>query len=118
MKPESNMCSAWEMHVMVNKGDHISLIRMLQAVNKNVIGTITNKKFKNETLLSTAIKCGHNNIAKLLLKHGADPNQRSFENGRNEPPLITATRFKNLELVKLLLENDANISKTGFYGYF
>lgn len=109
------MYSEWEWHVVIKKKDKITLQTMLN-VGKNAVNELNTKTFKNETFLTTAIKCGFSDIVKLLLIHGADPNKKSSENGRNEPPLITATRWKNLEIVKLLLQYGADIRHTGFYG--
>lgn len=76
-----------------------------------------NIRFKNESLLCTTIKRGCPNLLKLFLEHGADPNLKSYENGRYEPALITAVRYKSLSCVQILLEYGANLSKTNFYGY-
>lgn len=76
-----------------------------------------NVHFKRETFLATAIKRNCSNLVKLFLEHGADPNLKSYENGRYEPALITAVRYKSLRSVKILLEHGANPGKTNFYGY-
>lgn len=76
-----------------------------------------NIRFKNESLLSTTIKKSCPNLLKLFLEHGADPNLKSYENGRYEPALITAVRYKSLPCVQILLEYGANLGKTNFYGY-
>jgi ankyrin repeat protein len=46
-------------------------------------------------------------IIKLLLEHGADPNQEDKETGST--PLIAAIENNNIEIIKLLLEHGANL---------
>lgn len=50
---------------------------------------------------------GHSKIVKLLIKNGADVNNKAND-GRT--PLIEATQMGHHETVKLLLENGANIN--------
>jgi ankyrin repeat protein len=103
--------SSWECRVLVSAGDEKVLEKHL--VERNID---PNVRFRNETLIATAIKLRLPNIVKVLLRYGANPNLRSFENGRNEPPLITATRWKSIEIVKLLIKSGANLHATEFYG--
>lgn len=76
-----------------------------------------NVRFKGESLLATTIKSGRPNLLQLFVEQGADPNLKSYENGRYEPALITAVRYKSLWSVQILLEHGANLSHTNFYGY-
>ncbi len=58
------------------------------------------------TPLHVALDMGHVDIARLLLKHGADMNSR--DNSRNTP-LHLASEYGHLETVRLLVERGANI---------
>ena len=103
--------SAWEAHVAI-KQRNVSLIKQqLSSGNLNA-----NLIFRHDTLLATAINENQTEIIQLLLEFGADPNLKSYENGRNEPPIITATRFGNLTAVQLLLIHGASPSSSNFYG--
>jgi len=102
---------AWEAHVAIKQGN-FSLIREsfeLQKVNPNL-------RFRGQSLLSTAVKQNSTSLVQLLLENGANPNMKSLEDGRNETPLITATRLKYLQMVLLLFANGADIRETNFYG--
>lgn len=61
----------------------------------------------NETYLFKAVDRGRYDLAKFLLKNGADPNTK---NTFDRPPLYEAISDKNLEMVKLLVENKANVN--------
>jgi ankyrin repeat protein len=61
------------------------------------------------TLLETAIRRGNEEIVKLLMEHGADPNQRRLNRfGLYASPLEVAVRFAKPNIVNILLENDAD----------
>jgi hypothetical protein len=50
--------------------------------------------------------------ALLLIEQGADVNSISFSAGHEWTPMIAATAYGNIELVKLLLERGASLSKS------
>jgi ankyrin repeat protein len=61
------------------------------------------------TLLETAIYRGEDEIVKLLVEHGADPNQRRLNRfGAIASPLQSAICFARPNIVKILLENGAD----------
>lgn len=111
MTEMGNSMGSWEAHIAI-KQKNVSLIQQyLQAGKLN-----PNLKFRRDSLLTTAINENQLEILKLLLENGADPNLKSYENGRSEPPLITATRLNNLKAVELLVSHGANIQSSNFYG--
>ncbi|CAG8098618.1 unnamed protein product [Penicillium salamii] len=59
------------------------------------------------TELSWAADCGHVEMAELLLKHGANPNSA---NSAGRVPLHYACMGNNRRLVKILVENGADIN--------
>ncbi|QDU34589.1 Ankyrin repeats (3 copies) [Poriferisphaera corsica] len=63
-------------------------------------------EFKS-TAFETAVQIDRYEISKLLLKHGADPNQPPSPTG--EYPFAKAVMNKNDQIAKLLLEYGANI---------
>src|SRR6266852_7811801 len=80
---------------------------ILKGANVNAIA----KNATGFTALTGAIANNHAEISKILVKKGADVNQR-YEGGVS--PLMEASLNGNLELVKFLLENGADpTAKTG-----
>ncbi|TGO14098.1 hypothetical protein BTUL_0058g00230 [Botrytis tulipae] len=64
------------------------------------------------SLLQKAVVCGHANIVKLLLKHGAEIDCRDSS---NRTPLTIAFDFKQYKVAELLLEEGAEVNvKTVF----
>ncbi|CAL8102362.1 unnamed protein product [Orchesella dallaii] len=101
----------FEAHILIQQGFGAGLEEALKTQNLN-----PNSRFKQESLLSTAIKKKAPNLLQLLLHHGGDPNLVSYENGRYEPAIITAVRYKSLTCVQILLSCGANLDKGNFYG--
>jgi ankyrin repeat protein len=66
------------------------------------------------TALFLAIRNGHTEIARLLLKHGADPNKL---NKNGDTPLVVAAAMKQRDVMSLLLtEGGADPNKNGKNG--
>ena len=78
-------------------------------------GLCPNSKFldKGETLLTQSVKCGHGEIVELLLKHGANPDDRNKE---MDTPLLIAAAKKNFEICKMLVANGASMAITSGNG--
>ncbi len=93
----------------VKDGDLDSLRRHLSAENFDV-----HRNLEGGTLLYHA--CIHNQVAaaECLLTHGANANSyyhsNEYDNDDGMTPLLVACRNANTALVKLLLENNAEIS--------
>ena len=66
-----------------------------------------------ETALFRTIDVNGFDNAKLLIKFGADPNIK--ESSQDWAPLQCASYYGNLQMVKLLIENGAEINVTGKY---
>jgi ankyrin repeat protein len=60
------------------------------------------------TPLTAAVSASHSEVARVLLDHGALPNERISTNG--EAPLHIASAKGNLDLVRLLLDKGADIN--------
>ena len=60
------------------------------------------------TALHYAARAGHNDILKILLSHGANPN--SVTTAGCTTPLHRAAYMGNLETVEILLKNQANVN--------
>lgn len=106
--------SPYEAHIMIQQGSRSSICTLEQALELKRLDP--NSLFNHQTLLSTAIKCLSPSILTILLKYGGQPNLKGYENGRYEPALITAVRYKSLLCVQILVEHGASLHKTNFYG--
>jgi len=65
------------------------------------------------TLLITAIQNNHLDIAKLLIKNGADIN---LSNTRGETPLLTSLRNKHFEMARYLIKKGSDLSAQDIAG--
>ena len=63
-----------------------------------------------------AAREGHNEVVKLLLEHGANPNVVETGNS-NMTPLHWAATSDNVDCVRMLLENGADVNRSTTYGY-
>ncbi|MBF01234.1 MAG: hypothetical protein CMP77_14845 [Flavobacterium sp.] len=63
------------------------------------------REYKNMTPLCVAICKGDLETVKKFIEYGADVNEKS--NGAT--PLMLAARYNQVEMIKLLLENGANL---------
>ncbi len=59
-------------------------------------------------LLTTAVRTNDTDIVKLLLQHGADPNQK--ENHSINTPFTVSILHSNFNIVQLLLQHGANVN--------
>lgn len=78
-----------------------------KAVAEYLVPRVNNLNYNssNGTALAAASVKGDNDMAKILLEHGADPNLAD-PNGMT--PLVYAVQFQNKELVALLVKYKAN----------
>jgi hypothetical protein len=68
------------------------------------------------TSIIHAARGGHNEVVQLLLQHGANPNV--VENGnQNMTPLHWAATSNNIDGVRMLLENGADVNRSTTNGY-
>ncbi|XP_044580846.1 putative ankyrin repeat protein RF_0381 [Cotesia glomerata] len=107
-------------HVAVTKLDHRMITLLLEnGANPNARfrdnffirnGGVVPSAFKhlNYTLLFYAVSMDSVDVAKLLLKYGANVNDKSTESDRTL--LMEAGHRNNLEMVQLLLENGASVN--------
>ena len=83
-------------------GGHIDIVKLLIANGANV-----NSKNNNDgTPLHWAAAGGHTNVVELLIKHGAEINA---ENGGFSTPLVFAEQREHSETVELLRKHGANM---------
>ena len=116
----------FEEHSAVNRGKRRrgNLHDLHQAINANNLHAVEqvlaqglsniNERIRGRTALYLAIEKDRSEICRLLLSphaaHGLDMNRRSKDDKNCiEPPLVTACRKEDLETVKLLLRNGADI---------
>ena len=66
-----------------------------------------------KSALTHALAGGHSQIIKLLIDHGADPNE---SDGSEGTPLVQATKLGNLKVIETLVENGANVNFKGIGG--
>ena len=66
----------------------------------------------NVTALFSAIEGGNTKIVKLLIKHGANVNEKEAKS----PPLLMAALFAHYDIVSILIKNKANVNATAKNG--
>ncbi|CAG5096209.1 Similar to Uggt: UDP-glucose:glycoprotein glucosyltransferase (Drosophila melanogaster) [Cotesia congregata] len=122
----NNVDDVHPIHVAVTKLDH----RMINLLLEN--GANPNARFRdnfftrnggvvpstlkhfNYVLLFYPVSMGSVDVAKLLLKYGANVNGKSTESNRTL--LMEAGHKNNLEMVQLLLENGASVNDYDVHG--
>ena len=109
--------------VPVNKGrnplhaavriDDIAAVRSLLAGGANVNA----RDSKNVTVLQLAAVLGNEDIVRLLLDMGANPNGNLVSAATNsDTPLHDAVRFARMKIVRLLLDNGAEVNARAEHG--
>jgi len=71
-------------------------------------------KFGREDFIAVAIRHGHIEISRFLIKAGANVNT---SDDKGQSPLILAAMYGHIEIVKLLLESGANVDYRNRYGH-
>jgi len=89
----------------VKNGDQNKVQELLPSIPANHIDNIRDMSENGETLLIKAVRSGNSYIAHMLLKKGANPNEKDL---RGDAALIWAVRLANLNMVYILLKNKAN----------
>jgi len=114
--------STWTAHIAIKSG-RLDILKKLDFSSCTPNGFNPNASFRGERLLTTAVKRNDPNIVAFLFKNGADPNLKSEEDGRYEPPLMTLIRLgvskdAKSTVFSLFMKHphiDANV--TNFYGF-
>lgn len=87
---------------------HLDLVQLFldRGANINVTYEVRRPDSEIVTALTSAIQYRHDEIALLLLEHGADPFQG----------LVTAVKVNNLNMVKLFIERGSDINENDLRG--
>lgn len=93
------------LHEATAYGASDNVVTILQT-SPDMINTYSTDGF---TALGLASYLGHDDIAKMLIEHGADVNLAS-QNTQSVTPLHSATSAKHSEIIQMLLENGADIN--------
>lgn len=87
---------------------------VLQHLEKDAAAVDTDfKEDLTRTPLTTAAFCGHLELARFLLEHGATVN---FADNRRTTPLHAAAEKDNVEMLKLLLASGADLKASSYQG--
>jgi ankyrin repeat protein len=87
---------------------HINIVKylLIKGINVNYLN-VKNRTALHETILSSLNnKCNKEHIIKLLIKHGANINTQTKDS--KSTPLTTSVGYGLVNIVKLLLKNNAN----------
>merc|ERR1712071_14185 len=104
--------SSAEIHLAVSTNQPELVDRLLS------IGADPDARYRGVTLLGLATSTLDRSMVKKLLDAGADPDGKSQGlNGRIEPPIYTAARLRDEELVDLFIKSGADVNVTDFYGH-
>lgn len=96
--------------IACNNGDTTEVVRHLES------GTHVDIEDENHpSLIATSIEGGYEDIVKVLIDHGLDPNRALNRFG--ETPLIRAVTEKNKPIVELLLKSGADVNMADESGY-
>ncbi|OBS26147.1 hypothetical protein FPOA_00090 [Fusarium poae] len=107
--PDKEDSAGTALYNAVSKG-YVDIVRLLLKHDPEPKMDIT-PPGKN-TLLAKAISSGNNEIASLLIEHGASVDAIDDNDTFAKTPLSKACAVGNLEMVKLLLENNADVNYT------
>lgn len=77
-------------------------------------GSNVNKLFSNTSAMHLAARWGGSNVLRQLVSHGGDVNLRD---GENRTPIWDAVDIHNIQSVKFLIHNGADISVVDHEGY-
>jgi uncharacterized protein len=93
---------------MINseEGDYEGVKKIIMAMTKS--SDIDLKNDIGYTSLALSVKNGHSNVCKLLIKHGANVNS---VNNADQTVIFIACWANQTELVKLLIENNADLNR-------
>lgn len=96
-------------------GDYRGMRSALQfGFVQNYINEIDNNT--GRAVIHEAVQSGNVSVVELLLSEGADPSLREkFHTG--ETPLLMALSKNNLDIVRILIERNANVNGTNFAGF-
>ena len=84
------------------KENHLECLKILYSNNAN----FDIRSYKNSTILSYAVGEGKLEIVKYLLKIGMS----KYINDKVQPPLSLAVHWKYINIIELLIENNADIN--------
>lgn len=95
--------------------DRREIVKLLldKGSNPDVPSQDEESGFKGETALLQAASWGRLEIAKILIKHGANVNAKA---AWGAVPLHDAARMGNVEVARLLLEHGADVNAKDYEG--
>src|SRR5437660_12685432 len=94
------------LHRAAQRGDNESLRRLIQNGITNVQTNI-NEKHIGWTQLHFASICGHNECVKILLKHGANVDEKD---NIGHTPLVLASMYSHFKCIKTLIDSGADVN--------
>ena len=97
-------------HHAVMGGKIRNILRLIE-LGANVL---KEDKFNRRSLVHLAAECGHTDVVRLIVEHGADANKASYY---GITPIIVASQNGHLETIQVLQKNGCNLHKGDDEGY-
>ncbi|KAK1776019.1 ankyrin repeat-containing domain protein [Copromyces sp. CBS 386.78] len=101
--------AGWALQIAAGRG-HIEVVHRLLLADADANRVIDKPQFPPCTTIQAACEGGYDDVVKLLLDHGANPNTGGGQLGY---PIVAAARFGFPDILTMLICKEADVNVTG-----